>query len=81
MQHTGSRIYYLSLKKMLFWPWLPAEMLLDLIFQSVGNFSSITLQIKNKSYDEMSQQSLLRVPLTHIILVKHKKIFKLKAQL
>ena len=59
-----------------FWPWLPAEMLPDLIFQSVGNFSGITLQIKNKSYDEMSQQSLLRVPLTCIILVKH-KIFKL----
>ena len=28
--------------------WLPAEMLLDLILRAVGNFSSITLQIKEE---------------------------------
>ena len=38
----------LIIEKMPFSPWLPAEMLLDLIFRSVGNFSSITLQIKEQ---------------------------------
>ena len=42
MQHTGSRVCYLSLRKWCFGHFRPG---CCLIFQPVGNFSNITLQI------------------------------------
>ena len=47
MQHTRSKSLLFMFEKMAFWPF-QARLLLDLIFQPSGNFSCVTLKIKEQ---------------------------------